>query len=81
MVTVTEQPVGNCEGSQSETAGVIADLVMEAVPPTGSLLVFGRVGQPADFTRAAADSGIGSYRAKVRVNDAAPCESERKSIA
>jgi hypothetical protein len=28
--------------------------------------------QPADFTRAAADSGIGSYRAKVRVNDAAP---------
>jgi hypothetical protein len=37
--------------------------------------------QPADFTRATADSGIGSYRAKVRVNEADPCESERKSIA
>jgi hypothetical protein len=37
--------------------------------------------QPADFTRAAADSGIGSYRTKVRVNEADPCESERKSIA
>ena len=37
--------------------------------------------QPANFTRATADSGIGSYRAKVRVNEAAPCESERKSIA
>jgi hypothetical protein len=47
MVTVTEQPVGNCDGSQSETAGVIGDLVMEAVPPTGSLLVFGRVGVSA----------------------------------
>lgn len=37
--------------------------------------------QSTDFTRAAADSGIGSYLAKDRVNEAAPCDSERRSIA
>ena len=37
--------------------------------------------QCVDFTRAAADSGMGSYRTKERVNEAAPCKSERKSMA
>src|SRR5215217_1538181 len=40
-----------------------------------------RGGQADALTLAAADSGIGSYRANERVKDPAPCDSERKSIA
>jgi hypothetical protein len=41
----------------------------------------GRVTHALDFTLAATDSGMGSYLTNERVKDAAPCASERKSIA
>src|SRR4051812_39775034 len=40
-----------------------------------------RAGQAEVLTLAAADSGMGSYRANERVKDPAPWDSERKSIA
>jgi hypothetical protein len=40
-----------------------------------------RAGYTALRTRAAADSGIGSYRTNERVNEPEPCDSERRSMA
>ena len=67
---------GQGEVSPSCTDRGVASANSLAYPAAVTMLC-----QPADFTRDAADSGIGSYRAKARVNEAAPCDSERKSIA